>query len=46
MKTPVTFVLRIYVFWTAFESRQRKQTGRVWLLSVLELSFMSKESDC
>lgn len=41
-KTPVTMVVCLsHMFWTSYESCQRKQTGKVWLLSVFELSIMS-----
>lgn len=43
-KTPVTLVVCLsHMFWTSYESCQ---TGKVWLLSVFELSFMSEENYC
>lgn len=47
MKKPVTLVVSlIHMFWASYESCQRKLTGKVWLLSVFELSIMSKENYC
>ncbi len=44
--TRTLVVCLIHMFWASYESCQRKLTGKVWLLSIFELSIMSKENNC